>query len=97
MDREELNDALAEFRAVSKAEGFEIEDFRLLDVFPGEKWDSYILYMDATWMRTYNRVDSLDILIEIMWRTTSLETRGAIHYLHVASSNGSEANQLRIA
>jgi hypothetical protein len=78
MDRTQLEQHLASFRLSCQNAGYPVNDFCLTEAFPGVSGTSYIIDIQEDWIGTMSCSAALDILLGILWKTTSVDVRKKI-------------------
>lgn len=88
MDRTELINQLQPFAKQCEKERFPIKDIFLEEAYPGIKSTSFIVKIVATdWLDNIEYSQALHKLLEILWKTTSLEIRKKIFVLALYSED----------
>ena len=86
MDREQLNLELQAFKHACQDKGYIEGNFHFDEAYPGDSSTAFIVKMTVKkdWMDTMStRGQALDALIDVLWDTTSPETRASVHVLTI--------------
>ncbi len=75
MDKQQLRKALEPFREMLKDRGFALDSLTFEPAYPGDSSSSYVLTPTARWIKEQGQVKSLEILLDTLWKTTTVETR----------------------
>lgn len=86
MDREELKKALQPFIGACSDKGRPIVDFCLEEAFPGDTSTSFFIQVKAPWIDDLSCSEALDFLLEVLWDTTSVDTRKKIFCIQILDS-----------
>lgn len=78
MDRDTLETKLQPFVLKCAEKGYPLRSHCLDEAYPGDDSTSYFLRVTAEWIDTMDCSGALDILIDILWETTDIETRTMI-------------------
>lgn len=88
MDRKrKLKNDLKGFVKECKAKGYPLTEYCLKEAYPGDSSTSFILQVKADWIDNKGCSEVLDILLEVLWNTTSPEVRVNLFSIQVLSSN----------
>ena len=88
MDRKTtLLNKLEKFRKECTNRDKSLEDICLEEAFPGDHSTSFVLKVKAKWLDELSLSEGLDILIDILWDSTSVATRTDIFSICVVNSN----------
>jgi hypothetical protein len=83
MDRKKLKELLQPFVKQCSEKGKPLTDMCIEEAFPGDSSTSYIVQVKADWVDNTSCSDAIDFLFEILWETTSEETRKGIFSIQV--------------
>lgn len=83
MDRQQLIDRLQPFLELSEREGKPMEIVRLDDALPGLPGNGYILRIVAPWSAGLSFGETMDAVLDLLWRSTDVTMREGISSLHV--------------
>jgi hypothetical protein len=83
MDRVELMQQLQHFREECVKRGYPLKNMCLKEVDPGDRFTSYFLRVGVDWVWSTGISSALDILIDVLWDTTDVETRKNIFAIDV--------------
>lgn len=86
MDRAKLEELLKPFQDRCNEKGKPIQHICLEEAYPGDISTSYIVKVKADWVDDMNCSEALDFLFDILWETTSEETRKKIFSIEVLDS-----------
>lgn len=86
MDREELKRKLSKFTERLVEMNRPIDDLCLEAAYPSDPTTSYVLKVKINWDDCSDCSPVLDILIDVLWETTSAATRKYIFAIDVHSS-----------
>ena len=83
MDKEQLTECLQPFLALSRQEGKPLEVVRLDDALPGLPGNGYIVHLLAPWSEGMSFGETMDVVLDFLWRTTDVTLRTEISTLKV--------------
>ena len=83
MDRQQLIDRLQPFLELSEREGKPLKIVRLDEAIPGFSGTGYILRIVAPWSAGMSYGDTMDSVLDLLWRSTDAAMREGISSLHV--------------
>jgi hypothetical protein len=87
MDRKTtLLNKLRRFKRECETRNRTLADMCLEEAFPGDNSTSFVLKVKADWLDNLSLSEGLDILIDILWDTTSIATRTEIFSICVVNS-----------
>lgn len=75
MDREKLKSDLAIFFKKCKEIGKPIDEFAIVEAFPGNIATSYVLKIRAEWANNMSCYEALEILFDILWDSSPIDIR----------------------
>lgn len=92
MDSQTVKKNLQPFVELGRQEGWPFEIMKLDDAIPGLPDDNYIVHIVAPWAAGQSFDQTMDQLLELLWRSTSAEERRGIAMLRVSPDrNGQSA------
>jgi len=102
MDSKELKQRLDKFMQACKSKGYSIDELCIVPAYPGISDSSYNVQVKADWLNKTICSEALEILIDILFETTDVETRTNIFCIQIldknedvsCQSNGVESLQL---
>ena len=86
MDRDALRQRLDDFIALGRREGKPFEIIRMDDTIPGIKSGSFILRIVAPWAAGLTWPAATREILDLLWRSTDVETRLAIYSFSVEAT-----------
>lgn len=86
MDRKQLRELLHPFSIECAEKGKPLTDMCLEEAYPGDSSTSYIIQIKADWVDGTSCSDAIDFLFDILWETTTEETRKRIFSIQVLDS-----------
>ena len=86
MDRKELMHSLQPFKEKCAENARPLTEICLVEAYPGDNSTSYIVQVKAPWIDNVSCYDAIDFLFDILWETTSVETRKNIFFIKVLGS-----------
>ncbi len=88
MDRKtELAGKLEKFRLKCEENKKPLMDMWLEEAFPGDNSTSFVVKVRAKWLDKLSLSEGLDILPDILWKTTDIPTRIQIFAISVINTN----------
>lgn len=87
MDRKQLKELLQPFSKQCSEKGKPLTDMCIEEAFPGDSSTSYIIQIKADWVDDTSCADAIDFLFEILWETTTEETRKRIFSIQVLDNS----------
>jgi hypothetical protein len=87
MDRTQLEQHLTSFRLGCQNAGYPVNDFRLTEAFPGVSGSSFIIDIREEWIGTMSCSAALDILLGMLWKTTTEDIRKKIFCFRLNTKN----------
>jgi hypothetical protein len=88
MDRKtELAGKLEKFRLKCEENKKPLMDMWLEEAFPGDNSTSFVVKVRAKWLDKLSLSEGLDILLDILWKTTDIPTRIQIFAISVINTN----------
>lgn len=86
MDREELNNKLQAFKACCAERGKPLEEFSLVEAYPGVSDTSFIIQVRAPWDEDKGCYEAIQFLCTALWDTTDEITRRSVFCFKVLES-----------
>lgn len=93
MDSQTLKQRLQPFVELGQREGLPFEIVGLDDAIPGLTNDNYIVRIVAPWTAGKSFDQTMDPLLDLLWRSTSSDQREGIAMLQVSPSRESTAGR----
>lgn len=87
MDSKELNKRLIKFIEGCKEKGYPLDELCLVPAYPGINDSSYDVQVKGGWLSQTICSDALEILIDILFDTTDVETRTNIFCIKILNKN----------
>jgi hypothetical protein len=78
MDRDTLDTRLQPFLLECTKRGYPLRSHCLEEAYPGDDSTSYFLRVTVDWIDTMDCSGALDVLLDILWETSDIETRTKI-------------------
>jgi len=87
MDSKELKQRLSNFIEACKSKGRPIDEMCLIPAYPGITDSSYNVQVKAEWLNRIICSEALEILIDILFDSTDVETRTNIFCIQILNDN----------
>jgi hypothetical protein len=95
MDRKtELAEKLENFRLKFEEDKKPLMDMWLEEAFPGDNSTSFVIKVRAKWLDELSLSEGLDILLDILWKTTDIPTRKQVFGIFVINTNDKSSRSL---
>ena len=83
MDSKQLKTSLADFEKECRTRNLSLSYLRIKEAYPGDSSTSYLVEVSAPWFSDITCSEALDLLIDILWDTTTIEIRTSIHAIKI--------------